>query len=152
MDEQAIHDAVARHVAATRFPFPNQQDWPATYETVVNAGNLVRPVATAAGDAHPDIVIVDDGGVPRELGEVETEVVARTAAKWRAYSAALPVNPDTGVRQFVVYVPSGQEEAARSLLEANGISYAGARAYEMEADSRVRIVPYVTPGAPQDHR
>lgn len=152
MSEQIDHDEVVRHVAATRFPFPDQQNWPANYDTVVNVGDPVRPVAPAAGDAHPDIVIVDDGDVVREMGEVETEVAPEMADKWQAYSAALPINPDTGVRQFFVYVPAGREEEARALLDARSISYAGVRGFRRDEDGRIRIAPYVTPGAAQDHR
>lgn len=152
MSEQAPHDAVVRHVAATRFPFPDQQNWPATYDTVVNVGIPARAVATPDGDAYPDIVIVDDADTVREMGEVETEVAPALAAKWRAYAVALPINPETGVRQFFVYVPAGQEEAARAMLDAHGVSYAGVRAYAVAPDGGVRIVPYVTPGAAQDHR
>jgi len=61
-------------------------------------------------------------------------------------------DPDTGVRQFFVYVPLGQEETARAMLDGHGVSYAGVRAYAIAADGGVRIVPYVTPGAAQDHR
>jgi hypothetical protein len=152
MGDQSRHDEVVRHIAATRFPFPNQQDWPADYVTLVNAGTRTRGVATALGEVHPDIVIVDRGGEVREMGEVETDVAPGLAEKWQAYSAAVPIHPDTGVRHFFVYVPAGQEEAARAMLEAHAISYAGLRAYRFEQDGTIRIIPHTTPGAAQDHR
>lgn len=146
------HDDVVRHVATTRFPFPNQQDWPANYETIVNAGQRRRAVPTAQGEAYPDIVIVGGDGAVREMGEVETDLAPEMAAKWRAYSDAVPVHPDTGVRHFFVYVPAGQEDAAKVMLEDGGISYAGLRGYRFESDGTIRIVPHTTPGAAQDHR
>lgn len=152
MSEQSRHDEVVRHIAATRFPFPNQQDWPADYVTVVNAGTKARAVATALGEVYPDIVIVDGAGAVREMGEVETDVSPEMAEKWQAYSAAVPIHPDTGVRHLFVYVPAGQEEATKAMLEAHGISYSGLRGYRFEADGGIRIVPHTTPGAPQDHR
>ncbi len=146
------HDAIVRHIADTRFPFLDQQDWPADYHTIVNAGSPTLVIGTSAGDAYPDIVIVNDDQAVCEMGEVENEVTPDLAKKWRYYSETVPVNDDTGVRHFFVYVPDGQEEVARAMLEENGISYSGVRAYRLETDGRIRIVPYVTPGAVKDHR
>ncbi|MCC6312684.1 MAG: hypothetical protein IT337_01625 [Thermomicrobiales bacterium] len=150
--DQALHDRVARHIADKRFPFPNQQNWPADFQTVVNAGQQNRAIELSDGAAYPDIVIVDGGDTVREMGEIELAVDDSLAAKWAAYSAALPINPDTNVRQFFVYGPSGQEETARQLLDQNGISYAGVRQFLVADDGAIRIIPYVTPGAAQDHR
>lgn len=152
MTQPIDHGAIVRHIAGARFPFPNQQDWPADYHTVVNAGNPTTPIDTPAGPAYPDIVIVNDDREVREMGEIETEVTPDLVEKWRGYSAALPVDAAIGVRPFFVYVPDGQEETARAMLEANGISFAGVRAYRVENDGRIRIIPYVTPGAAKDHR
>jgi len=152
MTQPIDHDAVVRHIAGARFPFPDQQDWPADYRTVVNAGNPTTSIDTPDGLAYPDIVIVNDDREIREMGEVETEITSDLVGKWQAYSEAVPIDGETGVRPLFVYVPDGQEETARALLQENGISFAGVRAYRVENDGRIRIIPYVTPGAAKDHR
>jgi hypothetical protein len=102
---------------------------------------------------YPDIVIVDSAtdGVA-EIGEVETEVDESLLPRWRAGAEASRTHPVSGARHFFVYVPSGQDQHARDLLERGGIPYGGVRAWEVAADGSVRIVPIVTPVDQKDHR
>lgn len=143
--------AVVRHVAATRFPFPGQIDWPAGYITITNEADKVRGIPFGDEIEYPDIVIVDQTGAVREIGVVETLVAADLAPKWARFSAASDNNTATGVQHFFVYVPRGHEDAARRVLEESGISYAGLRTYTITAEG-VEVVPVTTPGDPKDHR
>jgi hypothetical protein len=146
------HDAVVAHVARTRFPFPGQTTWPADYVTLINAPQRQRGIPLGDGEHFPDIVIIDGHGRTREIGEVEMTVDAASVAHLRAGSAATDDLTPTGVRHFFVYVPSGLESAAQSLLESNGISYAGVRGFSIGADGAISIVPFVTKGDAYDHQ
>ena len=149
---ESEHDHVAAHVAATRFPFPGQADWPADYRTVVNAPTPREAIPGPDGPLYPDIVVLDGSARVREVGEVETEVGPACVARWAACAAAADDRTETGVRHFFLYVPAGLESAARALLEQGGVSYAGLRVYRVGTDGRIAIVPVVTPGGPKDHR
>ncbi len=155
MDERApdqnVHALVVRHVAATRFPFPGQRDWPADFVTITNESGAVRGIPFDTGVEYPDIVVVDGNDAVREIGEVETDLGAELVPKWARFSAASDDATATGVRHFFVYVPRGKEAVARRLLEENEISYAGLRTYA-ETDGGIAIVPVATPGDPADHR
>ena len=146
------HDRVVRYVAATRFPFPDQTDWPSDYVTITNTSEQKRGIATTCGVRYPDIVVVNGDGEICEIGEVETEVGAHLLAKWSLYSYACRRNSATGVGQFFVYVLAGMEGRTQQLLEENHISYAGVRNYVIDLDGRIRIIPIVTLGDPKDHR
>ncbi|MCI0549004.1 MAG: hypothetical protein L0027_17205 [Candidatus Rokubacteria bacterium] len=147
---RADHDRVVRFVAATRFPFPGQADWPADNVTLTNETERRRAIATPEGPHYPDIVVVSAAGEIREVAEVETAVGPEIARVWAWASAAADTRTRTGVRHFFVYVPAGLEAEARRLLEAGQISYAGLRAYEVDG-ARIRIRPVVTLGDPKDH-
>ncbi|HUZ01309.1 MAG TPA: hypothetical protein VMU89_13245 [Thermomicrobiaceae bacterium] len=146
------HDRVAAHVAATRFPFPGQVDWPVDYRTIVNVPEPLAAIPGPNGSLYPDIVILDGTGRVREVGEVEPELGQDCVARWLAGSASADDRTETGVRHFFVYVPEGLESAARTLLDEGGVSYAGLRTYRVEADGEVTIVPVMTPGGTKDHR
>jgi hypothetical protein len=148
---ESAHDRVVRFVAARRFPFPGQTDWPADNVTLTNAGERRRGIATPAGTRYPDIVVVSTAGDVREVAEVETEVTPAVAEAWAWSSAAADTRTRTGVRHFFVYVPAGREAEARQLLESRGISYAGLRTWAVDAAGAIHIVPIVTPGDPKDH-
>ena len=147
---RADHDRVVRFVAATRFPFPGQTDWPPDNVTLTNETERRRSISTPDGPHYPDIVVVSSAGEVREVAEVETAVGPEIARLWAQASAASDTRTKTGVRHFFVYVPAGLEADARRLLEEGGISYAGLRAYEVDGP-RIRIRPVVTLGDPKDH-
>jgi hypothetical protein len=158
------HDAVVAHIARTRFPFPGQTTWPGDYVTLTNVPQRHRGVPRDGAEHFPDIVIVDGQGRTREIGEVEMTVDAAAGAPLRAGAAAAAVahlragsaaaddDTPTGVRHFFVYVPTGMEAAAQTLLEANGISYAGVRGFSVDDNGAVAIVPFVTKGDSYDHQ
>lgn len=155
MTTDETHDRVVQVVAATRFPFPGQPDWPADYVTLASSEGPTRSIALEGGEEiFPDIVIVDGADAIREIGEVETDlsdgdVLGR---KWQACSLACDTRTETGVRHFFVYVPDGSEQRAQALLVAQGISYAGLRSYRIEPGGQVAIRPITSPGGSKDHR
>lgn len=148
---RADHDRAIRFIAASRFPFPGQVDWPPDNVTITNDAEPRKGVPTPEGTHYPDIVIASTAGEIREVAEVETEVTPETARIWAWSSAASDTKTKTGVRHFFVYVPAGREDEALRLLETHRISFAGLRTWEIDAADRIRVVPFVTPGDPKDH-
>jgi hypothetical protein len=149
-----LHNRVVRQVAATRFPFPDQADWPQTFATLTNETTQQRGIPGPNGTSiYPDIVIVDSAtDRVAEIGEVETDVDDDCLEQWRFGAEASRTHPVSGVRHFFVYVPAGQEERARDLLERGDVLYGGVRAWDVDADGEIRIVPFVTPVDQKDHR
>lgn len=147
-----LHDNVVAHVARTRFPFPGQTTWPDGYQTIVNVPEPRQPIQTEQGSYYPDIVILDRTGRTREIGEVELALEPSLVGRWRQASEATDNDTLTGVHHFFIYVPAGQEDAAKRLLEENGISYAGVRGFTQGEGGAISIVPFVTKGDPYDHQ
>ena len=150
--QNSTHDHVVNSIARTRFPFPGQTTWPADYVTLTNVPERKRAIETQAGAHYPDIVIVDGTGRVREIGEVEMTVDPSALPYLKAGSETADDKTPTKVRHFFLYVPAGQEIAAQKLLEDNGISYAGVRGFTVDANSAVKIVPFVTKGDAYDHQ
>jgi len=151
MATRADHDRVVRFVARHRFPFPGQADWPADNVTLTNETTRQRGIPTPEGLHYPDIVVVARGGALREVAEVETSLGEDTAKIWAWGSAAADDKTRTGVRHFFVYVPEGQADLARQLLERHAISHAGLRTWRIDADGQIHIVPVLTTGDAKDH-
>lgn len=146
------HDNAVRYIAANRFPFPDQTDWPGDYVTITNEAGERHGIPTPDGQHFPDIIIVDGNGQIREVGEVETEVTAGMVERWRTGSEASDDKTTTGVRHFFVYVPPGDEALAESLLRDNGISFSGVRTWSVDDDGNIIIQPITTEGDMKDHR
>ena len=147
------HDAVVEQIARTRYPFPDQTDWPETYDTVTNAPQRQRAVNTTSGDAYPDIVIVDrttDQVV--ELGEVEVETGEHHVAKWLAYAALTKTHATSGAPHFFIYVPDGIATETLRLLKEHEVPYGGVRTWEITDNGLIRVLPIVTPVDAKDHR
>jgi len=147
-----VHDLAVRQIAASRFPFPGQRDWPSDYVTLTNQSTRRRGVTGPYGTEYPDIVIVDGKGEIREIGEVEVSVDASMVGRWSRASAACDHKTTSGVQHFFIYVPPGSEQEVIRLLDGHGISYAGVRTWSIADDGEVVIDPIVTPGDPKDHR
>lgn len=148
-----IHDAVVQHVALTRFPFPDQTDWPETYLTIANAPERHRAVTIDGVEHWPDIVIIDSAtGEVAELGEVEPDPRAQHVARWAGEAALCKQHPHSGMRHFFIYVPAGLEAETQRLLESGGVPYGGVRGWQVADDGSVSIVPFVTLVDPKDHR
>ncbi len=56
------HDRAVRYIAASRFPFPAQLDWPPDYVTLTNQSARRRGVPGRGGTDYPDIVVIDGTG------------------------------------------------------------------------------------------
>lgn len=146
------HDDVVAFVAANRFPFPGQTTWPSNYTTLTNAQERRRGVPSPDGEYFPDIVVIDDTGRTREIGEVEVTLDPARAPLWKAASEAGDPLPEYETRIFFMYVPEGLEAEAQTILEENHIAYAGVRGYRQDSDGQIRITPFVTMGNPYDHQ
>ena len=146
------HNRAVRFIAANRFPFPDQTDWPAGYVTITNESSALRGIPTEDGTHYPDIIIVDANDEIREVGEVETEVRAEHAHHWRIGSEASDNKTTTGVKHFFVYVPPGDEARAEQILRDNSISFSGVRTWTIAEEGNVVIQPVVTEGDMKDHR
>lgn len=151
MHSDRVRAAVVAYIAATRYPFPNQADWPADYQTIINLPERRHAVETIEDTLYPEIVILDGEGQVREGGVVVSSVEPSMAKEWAALAPVFDNRTETGVQHFFVYVPEGEEDAARDLLQQHGISYAGLRTYRVDDDT-VTITPVETPAGPKDHR
>jgi hypothetical protein len=151
---EIVMDEVQRvidYIAANRFPFPGQTDWPPGYRTVVNGGHRVVSIPGPNGPHWPDIVVLDQAGTPVRFGEVETVVGPDAVARWQISSWAADRLNETGVKNLFVYVPVGSAPAALELLDRHEISFAGLRDYEING-GEVRVRPIVTRGDLYDHQ
>lgn len=145
------HARVARWIAANRFPFPDQTDWPPTYITLTNDSGPARGVLVDDIERYPSIVVVDGANhCIAEIGDVVSELDADIALRWSAFSNACKPS-STGAKSFFVYVPDELVEDARRILEQNNISYAGLRGFRQTGET-IEITPIVTPGDAKDHR
>lgn len=150
--DKAIHDRVARYIAETRFPFPDQTDWPEGYQTIVNAGNPQAAVTFRGRQHAPDILVVDDRQIPREIGEVEMEIRPEIVPRITTSSMAAPMIKDAGVRHFFLYVPVELGERAAEFIENYRLSVAGLRTFEIDDEDNIHIRPVETKGHAKDHR
>lgn len=83
---------------------------------MTNAPEKKRAVPGPSGDYYPDIVVIDSDGKTREIGDVEEALDPTKVPLWKAASEAGDPLPEYETRIFFLYVPEGQEEAAKSLL------------------------------------
>ncbi|MCC5973200.1 MAG: hypothetical protein JJT81_04025 [Rubellimicrobium sp.] len=142
---------MTRFIAENRFPFPGQTDWPVGYLTLINADTRRHSIDGPNGPHWPDIVILNEKGVPCRFGEVETELSDAAVARWKICADAADTMNETGVKNLFVYVPKGLAEEALELLDRNDISFAGLREYAID-DERVVITPFLTRGDRYDHQ
>ena len=142
---------VIEFIAANRFPFPGQTDWPEGYQTIANGEHRAVSIPGINGPHWPDIVILDQDETPVRFGEVETTLDADAVARWATSSRAADTMNETGVQNLFVYVPAGSAPQALALLDQHGISFAGLREYEIDGDE-VRVRPFVTRGDRYDHQ
>jgi hypothetical protein len=151
VDPETQRNRIIRIIAATRFPFIDQETWPDDYQTIVNDEQNRFGIMGPDGIVYPSIVILrGDGGV-QELGMVEPAeaVKEESVAKWRLLSDSASVGRK--VKKFFLYVPEGLEEKAHKLLLDNGIEFDGLRGYGVD-DGKLKMVPIVTHDSPFDHR
>ncbi|HUG15945.1 MAG TPA: hypothetical protein VMM78_13120 [Thermomicrobiales bacterium] len=147
-----VHDDVVRQIAALRYPFPDQTDWPLSFRTLTNVDGEVRGVSANGSLLYPDIVIVDsDNGSVVEIGEVEVEIDATMVVKWRLYASHSRTHPESHAPHFFIYVPEGLETDAISLLTTYAVPHGGLRTFRLD-DDQLRVTPVTTAVDPKDHR
>ncbi|MCK5669949.1 hypothetical protein KAI10_01075 [Candidatus Bathyarchaeota archaeon] len=143
---------VGRIIAATRFPFIDQEDWDTAWGVYTN-DHLEEQLIIEVGDERftPAIVSTFENGDLRVICEVESEETVGEAQlpKWRALSELAGVTYK--LKKFFLYVPEGKESDAQRLLEDNSIEYAGLRTWAVRDGSLV-IKPVTTPDEEKDHR
>jgi hypothetical protein len=148
-----IHADIVRRIAAARYPFPDQTDWPESYRTLTNAGEQTRGVETTAGTLYPEIVIVDsDTGTVAEIGVVVSDISPEMAQPWRQLAALTKMHPGSGAPHFFIYVPEGQEAEALRVLQVEQVPFGGLRTYLLDASGALQVTPVITPVDPKDHR
>jgi hypothetical protein len=118
VDPTRLRHRITRIIAATRFPFVDQETWADDHVTIVN-----------------DEI--------REFGTVESpeSITSASIPRWRALSETAPHGREH--KKLFLYVPEGCEEETLRLLEDNGIDYDGIRGYRVEKQT-LRILPYRT--------
>jgi len=143
---------VGRIIAATRFPFIDQEDWDMTWGVYTN-DHMEEQLIIEVGEERytPSIVSTFENGDLRVICEVESEenVSEDQAPKWRALSELAGVTYK--LKKFFLYVPEGRESKAQRLLEENDIEYAGLRTWAVRDGSLV-IKPVTTPDEDKDPR
>jgi hypothetical protein len=152
VEDKVLRGRVARIIAATRFPFVDQEDWDESRRTIVNDYRTrAWALSTPRGDLYPSIVVLNGDGSIRECGEVEMESTFKpeTVEKW----AAMSRYTGTGERfkKFFLYVPEGSEKEAENLMDGAEIEYAGLRTWAIKGGSLV-VKPIRTPDMAKDHR
>jgi len=151
VDPEVQRNRIIRIIAATRFPFVDQEDWGEGYQTIVNDEQKRFGIKGPDGVVYPSIVILRGDGETQELGMVEpAETVSEVSvAKWRLLSDSASVGRK--VKKLFLYVPEGLDAEALKLLEDNDIEYDGLRTYAIK-DGRLVVTPIKTYDSPYDHR
>ena len=151
VDAETQRNRVVRIIAATRFPFVDQEDWGEGYATIVNDEVKRRGIDAEDSVVYPSIVITKKDGRIQELADVALagEVEPASVRRWALFSEKAGVGERE--KKFFLYVPPGGEEKARKLLEDHRISYAGLRVYRV-TDGILSVTPIKTPDSDYDHR
>ena len=148
--KNVLKDRISRIIGSTRFPFIDQTTWDEDRRTIINTTRERNyAISITIGNIYPSVVVLNPDGTIREIGEVEMEVTPALVAKWRLLSERTGMGER--FKKLFIYVPTGEGERARSLLEDNGISYAGLREWSIE-DGILATCPVKTPDMEYDHR
>jgi hypothetical protein len=151
VDEETLRNRIIRIIAATRFPFVDQEDWGEGYATIVNDEVKRRGLDTEHTVVYPSIVITKPDGRVQEVADVALakEVNSSSVSRWRLLSERTGIGERE--KKFFFYVSPGSEKKAQRLLEDNHISYAGLRVYHI-TDGILSVTPIKTPDSNYDHR
>ena len=143
VDPTRLRHRITRIIAATRFPFVDQETWTDDHVTIVNDETKRYAVKWEQGVLYPSIVITNKNGEIREFGTVESPetITPESIPRWKALSDIAPHGREH--KKLFIYVPEGHEEETLRLLEENGIDYDGIRGYRVEKQT-LRILPYRT--------
>ncbi len=148
---EVLRNRVARIIAATRFPFVDQENWPMDARTIVNDETRRFGVKWGNGVEYPSIVVLKRDGDIREFGSVEIadSITMDSVPRWRILSDCAPRGRI--YKKLFLYVPEGFEEKTLKLLEMNDVEYDGIRGYSVQ-DRGLRITPYRTLNDEYDHQ
>jgi hypothetical protein len=151
VNPETLRNRVARIIAATRFPFVDQENWPMDATTIVNDETKRLGVKWGEGEEYPSIVVLNGDGSVREFGSVEgaESVNEDSVPRWRMLSDCAPRG--RRYKKLFLYVPEGLDEGALRLLETNEVEYDGIRGYSVK-DGGLRITPYKTLNDEYDHQ
>jgi hypothetical protein len=151
VDEEVQRNRIIRIIAATRFPFVDQETWPSDYQTIVNDEQKRFGIKGPNGVVYPSIVILRGDGNVQELGMIERagDINKDRAEYWRLLSDSTGVGRK--YKKLFIYVPHGLEDEALRILEGNDVEYDGLRGYEV-VEGSLKIYPITTHDTPYDHR
>ncbi len=150
LEPEIMRHRIARIIAATRFPFVDQDTWPSGQQTIVNDEIKRYAISTDLGVLYPNIVIANPDGTIREIGVVESreDISEDSVPRWKSLSKAAPIGRE--FKKLFLYVPDGTEEKTKKLLEEYGINYDGIRSYNVTKQT-LKITPHVTRNDEYDH-
>jgi len=147
---EILRDRISRIIGATRFPFIDQTTWDEDRRTIVNTSREKNyAVEGPKGKVYPSVVVLNPDGAIREIGEVEMKVGASLILKWKLLSERTGMGER--FKKLFIYVPVGEGEKAREILEDSVIQYAGLREWSIE-DGALVTRPVKTPDMDYDHR
>lgn len=143
IDTATIRHRITRIIAATRFPFVDQESWGKDTQTIVNDETKRYGIHTPVGVLYPSIVIANADGTLKELGVVESadDITEESICRWQALSDVAPYGRE--FKKLFIYVPEGYEAKALELVEGVGINYDGIRGYRVEKQV-LKILPFKT--------
>ena len=142
-DAITLRHRITRIIAATRFPFVDQDSWGKLHQTIVNDEVKRFGVQTTVGVLYPCIIITNDDGSIREIGVVEgaEDVSEESIPRWKALSDVAPYGRE--FKKLFLYVPEGYEEKTLKMFEDEKINYDGIRGYRVESQV-LKILPFKT--------
>ncbi len=151
VDKETLKNRIVRIIAATRFPFVDQEDWGEGYITIVNDEIKRKGIETGTEIVYPSIVITLADGRIQEIGEVELDegISVANVPRWRLFSES--AGKGRFVKKLFLYIPEGVEEKTVKLLENNNIEFSGIRTYAVKNGTLV-ITPIKSNDGPHDHR
>ncbi len=151
VDKETLKNRIVRIIAATRFPFVDQEDWGEGYITIVNDEIKRKGIETGTEIVYPSIVITLADGRIQEIGEVELDegISVANVPRWRLFSES--AGKGRFVKKLFLYIPEGVEEKTVKLLENNNIEFSGVRTYAVKNGTLV-ITPIKSNDGPHDHR
>jgi hypothetical protein len=142
-DAIKLRHRITRIIAATRFPFVDQDSWGKLHQTIVNDEVKRFAVQTTVGVLYPSIIITNDDGSIREIGIIESadDISEESIPRWKALSDVAPYGRE--FKKLFLYVPEGYEAQTLKMFEDEKINFDGIRGYRVESQV-LKILPFKT--------
>jgi hypothetical protein len=143
LDASTLRHRITRIIAATRFPFVDQESWGRDHQTIVNDEVRRYAINTPFGVLYPSIIITNDDGSLREIGVVESAeaITEESIPRWKALSDVALYGRE--FKKLFLYVPEGYEAKTLKYFEDEGINFDGIRGYRVEKQV-LKILPFKT--------